>query len=105
MMTDAELLLLAESRKKSGWLAALLNLVLPGAGYVYCGRWLLALAAIGFIVMSFVVFGPLGIIAAASFELVFIVDGFLCAGRANKKMIEELLLANAVAKRGEAPAT
>jgi hypothetical protein len=35
---------------------------------------------------------------------IFFIDGFLGAGRANKKMIEKLLLNHAAVKRGEAPA-
>ncbi len=33
MSDDARLLLQVEVRKKSGWIAALLNLALPGAGF------------------------------------------------------------------------
>ena len=44
-MSDAELLLLVESRKKSGWLAAFLNVIVPGAGYAYCGNWVLGAVA------------------------------------------------------------
>lgn len=93
-MTDAELMLTVESRKKSGWLAALLNLVFPGGGYFYCGNWFLGFVAIGFLVMAFVVFGPLGFVFAGSFQMLFFVDGFLCAGRFNKKMIQDILKAN-----------
>lgn len=96
-MTDAELLLTVESRKKSGWLAALLNMFLPGFGYFYCGKWLLGIAAILFIVMGFVVFGAGGFLAAGAFQLMFIIDGFLCAGRYNKKMIVETIKARQTA--------
>lgn len=90
-MTDAELMLTVESKKKSGWIAALLNMFLPGFGYFYCGKWLLGIAAIGFIVMAFVVFGPAGFFFAGAFQLMFIIDGFLCAGRFNKRMIMQVL--------------
>lgn len=95
-MTDAELLLTVESRKKSGWLAALLNLFIPGGGYFYCGNWFLALMAIGFLVMSFVAFGLLGIAVSGSFQILFTIDGFLCAGRYNKRMITQTLQENRV---------
>ncbi len=32
-----------ESKKKSGFVAALLNLFIPGAGYMYCGNIILGL--------------------------------------------------------------
>jgi len=80
--------LLFEARKKSGWLAAFLNLVLPGAGYAYCGRWILGIAAF-FLVVAMIV-GSLGILAAPIFLVVFI-DGFLAAGRYNKQLAERML--------------
>ena len=99
-MSDAELLLLVESRKKSGVVAALLNLVFPGAGYMYCGRWILGIFAF-FLVVTLVLvsFG----LFAGFFALVLIVDGFLCAGRYNRKMIEHVLAERAGARdRGDA---
>lgn len=97
-MTDAELLLTVESRKKSGWLSALLNLFLPGFGYFYCGNWFLGLMAIGFLVMGFVAFGFFGFVAAASFQIMFVIDGFLCAGRHNKRMITRAIKENQAGK-------
>ena len=88
--SDAELLLLVESRKKSGGIAALLNLLLPGAGYAYCGRWLLGIFAFFFVITLFVV--SLGF-AAIGLVLMLVIDGFLCANRYNKRMIEEALKA------------
>lgn len=87
-MSDAALLLLVESRKKSGWLAALLNLFLPGAGYIYCGRWILGIFAFFFIVALVLVSFGLGAIPVA---LLLVIDGFLCAGRYNRKLIEQIL--------------
>lgn len=101
-MSDAELLLLAESKKKSGWVAALLNLFLPGAGYMYCGTWILGVFVL--ILAVGVGVATLGAGLLILYPVVFI-DGFLGAGRANKKMIEKLLLNHAAVKRGEAPAT
>ena len=87
-MSDATLLLQVEARKKSGWLAALLNLVIPGAGYAYCGRWILGIIAFFFVIAMFVV--SLGY-AAAGIILLLIVDGFLCAGRYNKNLILKVI--------------
>ncbi|MDB5957513.1 hypothetical protein [Ramlibacter sp.] len=100
-MSDAELLLLVESKKKSGWVAAFLNLVVPGAGYMYCGNWILGLVAFLFAVVVLVV--TLGAGAAVVYPVVFI-DGFLAAGRANKNMIQKLIADRAAIARGEAPA-
>ena len=87
-MSDAELLLLVESRKKSGGIAALLNLFLPGAGYVYCGRWFLGIVAFFFVIGLFVL--SLGY-AALGLVLMLVIDGFLCAGRYNKQLIEKVI--------------
>lgn len=94
-MSDMELMLLVESRKKSGWLAAFLNLFIPGAGYMYCGRWIFGIIAFVFvwamIIMSF------GIAAFLLPPLLFI-DGFLSAGRHNKKLIEAVIKDRAAVK-------
>lgn len=87
-MSDATLLLKVEARKKSGWIAALLNLVIPGAGYVYCGRWFLGIIAFFFVIAMFIV--SLGY-AALGLVLLLIVDGFLCAGRYNKNLILKII--------------
>jgi hypothetical protein len=100
-MSDAELLLLAESRKKSGWVAALLNLFLPGAGYIYCGSWILGLFAMAVCLTALIV--TLGGAAFVVYPIVFI-DGFLSAGRANKNMIEKLLKDRAALHRTQVPA-
>ena len=87
-MSVATLLLQVEARKKSGWLAALLNLVIPGAGYAYCGRWFLGIIAFFFVIAMFVV--SLGY-AAVGLVFRLIVDGFLCAGRYNKNLILKVI--------------
>jgi len=94
-MSDAELLLMVEARKKSGVVAALLNLVLPGAGYMYCGRWILGIFAFLFVVTLFLI--SLGYFAGF-LALVLILDGFLCAGRYNRKLIERVLAERAAAR-------
>lgn len=87
-MSDATLLLRVEAQKKSGWVAALLNLFLPGAGYIYCGRWIL-----GFIAFVFTVFVAIMTLGVGWFPmaLLLIIDGFLCAGRYNKRLITKVL--------------
>ena len=97
-MTDAELLLTVELRKKSGWLAAVLNLFLPGFGYFYCGNWFLGLVAIGLVVMGFVVFGIFGFVVAGCLQMMFVIDGFLCAGRHNRRVITSAIKENQAAK-------
>lgn len=95
-MSDAELLLLIESRKKSGWLAALLNLFLPGAGYMYCGRWFLGVVAFFLIVAIFVTshgFAVIGIV------FILVIDGFLCADRYNKNLITKILKERAATQK------
>ena len=85
---DAKLMLLVESKKKSGWIAAVLNWFIPGAGYMYCGRVILGI---------FVLLIAIGVAVATAgvglFVLIpiVIVDGFLAANRYNKKMMAEIL--------------
>lgn len=86
-MTDTHKLLTYESHKKSGWLAGLLNLVIPGLGYGYCGRWLLGLLA--FIVVLGISMVTLGVAWPFLAVLVFL-DGFLAAGRHNKDLARRL---------------
>lgn len=95
-MSDAELLLLIESKKKSGVIAALLNLVIPGAGYMYCGRWLLGIFAFFFVI-------GIAIITAGIFAfglvIILVIDGFLCANRYNKTLITKTIKERAELKR------
>jgi hypothetical protein len=88
MMSDTEFLLLVDSKKKSGPVAALLNLFLPGAGYDYCGRWVLGIVAFFMVVAMFVV--SLGF-AAVGIILILLIDGFLCAGRYNKELVARMI--------------
>ncbi len=70
--------------QKSGIFAALLNLLLPGLGYMYCGRVLLGILA--FVLTVAVVAATLGVGALVMYPILFI-DGFLAAGRANNNVI------------------
>lgn len=88
MTNDSRLMLQVEANKKSGWVAALLNLIIPGAGYMYCGRWILGIFVFIIIVGIAVASGGIGTIP---FVLILFVDGFLAAGRFNKKLILSVL--------------
>lgn len=77
-------------RRKKGWLAALLNLVIPGAGYMYCGR--VGLGIFVLIVGVFIWFAGFALpVVLGSFLLVVIVDGFLCAERYNRQLAEKII--------------
>ena len=74
-MSDAPMLLRVEAQRKLGWVAALFNLFLPGAGYLYCGRWLLSLIAFAvWVAISVATQGVLWLPIA----LLLFVDGFRC---------------------------
>jgi hypothetical protein len=99
-MSDLERVKLEiEAKKKSGWIAALLNLFLPGAGYIYCGRVVLgilvmlicAIVAWGMIGGFGVAWGILSPSIGSGFVFVMVIDGFLCASRYNKKLIKQAL--------------
>lgn len=82
-----------EANKKSGWIAAILNLMLPGAGYIYCRRIILGIFVL--LIGVFLLVGTFTIPGVGAFygtfALIMIVDGFLCAGRYNKKAITAAL--------------
>ena len=94
-MTDTALFLKVESQKKSGWIAALLNLFLPGAGYIYCGRWFLGIFAFFFVGYMLVISINIGALAIENAiigaVMILVIDGFLCAGRYNKKLVYRIL--------------
>ena len=89
LSSDAATLLLVESKKKSGWIAALLNWVIPGAGYMYCGRVLLGVFVLFIAIIIAVSTAGIGLLILMP---ILIVDGFLAANRYNKKMMQEVLL-------------
>ena len=91
-MNDTELLLLVQSRKKSRFVAILVNLFLPGAGYMYCGRWVLGVITFFFVITLLIFSWGL---AALGLVVALVVDGALCAGRYNRKMTEELIRSRA----------
>lgn len=79
-----------ESQKKSGFVAAILNFLFPGVGYMYCGNVILGLfvLCIGIAVIIFT--AGIGLVVLTP---IVIIDGFLCAARANKKLGQKLLSA------------
>ena len=93
---SAELLLLVESRKKSGMIAALLNLFFPGAGYFYCGNWILGIVGLAFAVFVTVV--TMGV-AYPAVALGLMIDGALCARRYNKKLVTRMLKEHAAIQK------
>jgi hypothetical protein len=78
-----------KENRKSGAMAAGLNLVIPGAGYMYCGRWFLGIIALVFVVAMVMAFPP----AAFGLVLVLVLDGFLAAGRHNKLLDRSIQMA------------
>jgi hypothetical protein len=94
-MTDAQWTAWIESRKNSGWIAALLNLFLPGAGYFYCGRYVLGVFAFILVAImwtvAFAAWAMVGVFAWGGVALMLVIDGLLCARRYNRKLIEQEL--------------
>ena len=86
--SSAQVMLEYEGRKKSGLVAALLNLVIPGAGYVYCERHILGIFVfVCFVLLPLYFFGlTVSGLFLSVFWLVFVIDGFLCAGRYNREL-------------------
>jgi len=75
-----------EATRKSAGLAAGLNLVLPGAGYIYCGRIFLGIIVFPFVVGMFFAMPMAGM----GLSLVMIIDGFLAAGRFNQALDKKI---------------
>lgn len=88
MTADTTLLLKVEANKKSEAVAVLLNLFIPGAGYVYCGRWILGIIAFVLAILWYVMFDVYGSLV---FALLLVIDGLLTAKRYNKRLIEKLI--------------
>jgi hypothetical protein len=103
VITDTEFNLLVEARKKSGVMAAFLNILMPGAGFMYCGRWILgvfvAIVFYGVLIASVISGVPFGAIARAlgiigfviGYQIIFFVDGFLTAKSYNKRLVEKMI--------------
>jgi TM2 domain-containing membrane protein YozV len=87
MTGDTKVMLLIESKKKSGWIAAILNWFIPGVGYMYCGRVILGII----VLLITVVVAVKAILGLFIIIPVVVIDGFLSASRYNKKMIAEVI--------------
>lgn len=74
------------AKRKSGALAAGLNLLLPGVGYMYCGRILLGIVVLPFTALMLWSQPQFGLVMMA----ILVIDGFLAAGRYNKEIDEQL---------------
>ncbi|HEX5162955.1 MAG TPA: hypothetical protein VFV88_14625 [Steroidobacteraceae bacterium] len=105
-MSEAALDQLIELRKKSGFVAAVANVFLPGAGYAYCGRWIIGLFVFMIVVplvslvwIGGVLFG-VGIKVLFGFYLVMVIDGFLSAGRYNRRLDTEMRLEHTLRQGG-----
>ena len=75
-----------EAKRKKGWIAAVYNLFLPGAGYIYCGKWIVGLVVLPFFIGIIITAGTLSIFIIPALWFVLIVDGFLAANRYNKSL-------------------
>ena len=82
---------------KNKWLAAVLNLILPGVGYIYIGESrvvfgvMLLISEIASFFIGFLspsadsaTFSWFNLIPVVAFSVAFVVDAFLEAGRVNK---------------------
>jgi len=74
------------AKNKSGWLAAGLNILLPGLGYIYCGRVFLGVVVLPFVLGLVYVMPP----AALTIWAILVIDGFLAAGRYNKTLDQKI---------------
>lgn len=76
-----------DAKKKNGFAAAIMNALIPGVGYFYCG-----MPIIGTIVFVFSVGLILNTLGLAWFIIapVVFIDGMLAAGRANKRLASKL---------------
>jgi len=83
MSITAEEVTPLKAKKKSGLVAALLNTFVPGAGYMYCGHWILGIGAFVFVVTAAILsFGY----AVGILWLTLVVDGILSAEKYNENL-------------------
>ena len=79
-----------EANRKKGWIAAAWNIFLPGAGYIYCGKILIGIVILPFFILIVYTTWSMTPLIVPSLWFVLIVDGFLAANRANKKIDSEI---------------
>ncbi len=95
LLNDAELSLFIEAKKKSIAATIFLNLFLPGAGYIYCDRWLNGITAFLFAIVAW---KSGSVLAVITLIFIFVGDGFLCVKKYNRILIENTLKERATAK-------
>ena len=76
-----------EAQKKNGFAAAIINFIIPGVGYIYCGNIILGIVVL-LISIALLIF-TLGL-AWFVIAPIVVIDGFLCADRHNKKLAASL---------------
>jgi hypothetical protein len=101
-----------ELQKKSGGTAAILNLIWPGSGYIYCGYFVIGIIILmiyaaffwfaassldssismeGIIFIYTYVFTNIIPIEYSTFTVfILVADGFLAAGRYNRKLLQNM---------------
>ena len=75
-------------QEKNPAIAAVLNLFVPGIGYMYCGR--IGLGLVALFLIPLVVFLTHGIALLITVPVV-VIDGVLCAQRYNRLLADRLL--------------
>ena len=99
-MKDIELLIRFESQKKSPVVGAVLNFLIPGAGYFYCGDVLIGvvLLAAGIAVDGFLIIGaatgggmPLALAFVWLFSVIMFAVGVGAVSGYNKTLADKLL--------------
>ena len=80
-----------EAKRKKGWIAAVWNIFIPGAGYIYCGKFIVGIIVLPFFILMILSAGPLAPFLIPTLWLILIVDGFLAANRYNKKLDAKLM--------------
>jgi TM2 domain-containing membrane protein YozV len=79
-----------DEKKKSAMVAALLNVLIPGVGYFYCGNVGAGIFMMLFCVLSFFTWFMVGLSFSFLLWVIGIIDGYLCAERANVKLRKRL---------------
>lgn len=77
-----------EAEKRNGFAAAVLNLIIPGVGYAYCGNYLTG-------ILSFIIWGVLMIMTLGFAHLflapLFVIDSFFWCNRHNRRLYKKLI--------------
>lgn len=82
-----------QRRPKIGFVAAIWNFVVPGAGYIYCGKLWYGLAAMSAVAVAILAFQSFAV--AGLLNLFFIAHCIYLTGEFNKKHASELAISKA----------